>query len=47
MEEEKKENKIVLPPPPPVIIRSTEQPEGIIVGFPDGKASKPKTTVKK
>lgn len=46
MEEEKKKNKIVLPPPPPVIIRSTDAPEGIIVGFPEGK-TKEKKTVKK
>lgn len=46
MEEEKRENKIVLPPPPPVIIRTTDQPEGLIIGFGD-KMNKPKTTVKK
>ena len=46
MEEEKKE-KVMAPPSPPVIIRLPEQPEGVIVGFPDGKTSKPSTTVSK
>lgn len=49
MEEEKREDikKIEMPVPEPVIIISKDEPEGIVVGLPDGRTIKPKTTVKK